>query len=67
MSAGEARPHGRTGSSNEVDERSTLAAPSAKATRAFECLQRWGATGELGELGCVEYDLIEEGYIQVPQ
>ena len=28
----------------------------------FPCSQRWSSTDELGELWCVEYDLIEEGH-----
>ena len=30
----------------------------------FRCPQRWCSTGELEELCCVKYDLIEEGYVQ---
>jgi hypothetical protein len=30
----------------------------------FQCPQHWSSTGKLEELWCVEYDLIEEGYMQ---
>jgi hypothetical protein len=31
----------------------------------FRCPQRWSSTDELEELWCVEYGLIEEGYMQL--
>ena len=31
----------------------------------FQCPQRWSSIDELEELWCVEYDLIEEGYMQL--
>jgi hypothetical protein len=34
-------------------------------TGLFECFQPWCTSDELDELWCVEYDVIEKGYIQV--